>query len=168
MRRPELRHAQDASPHTDHASPATPRLIGGSGLRARSGQSHRLTYVLEDGTSTMTIHATSEYWTITDHNRAPRAKGAGERLQKLLLTSAAAAADSVDVGIRLTASAPVLAAEYAERLPGLMEVGPAFHTALRCTVPASASVRSWWPPTGSRARDPLPRPADLNGSSRLR
>ncbi|WP_234058030.1 hypothetical protein [Microbacterium sp. NFH-22A-Y] len=95
-------------------------------LRARSGQSHRLTYVLEDGTSTMTIHATSEYWTITDHNRAPRAKGAGERLQKLLLTSAAAAADSVDVGIRLTASAPVLAAEYAERLPGLMEVGPAF------------------------------------------
>ncbi len=32
MRRPELRHAQDASPHTDHASPATPRLIGGSGL----------------------------------------------------------------------------------------------------------------------------------------
>ena len=33
MRRPELRHAQDASPHTDHASPATPRLIGGSGFR---------------------------------------------------------------------------------------------------------------------------------------
>ena len=95
-------------------------------LRTRGGQSHRLTYVLEDGTSTMTIHATSEYWTITDHNRAPRAKGAGERLLKLLLASAAAAADSVDVGIRLTASAPVLAAEYAERLPGLIEVGPAF------------------------------------------
>ena len=95
-------------------------------IRARSGQTHRFTYVLEDGTSTMTIHATSEYWTITDHNRAPRAKGAGERLQKLLLTSAAAAADSADVGIRLTASAPVLAAEYAERLPGLLEVGPAF------------------------------------------
>ncbi len=95
-------------------------------IRARSRQSHRLTYVLEDGTSTMTIHATSEYWTITDHNRAPRAKGAGERLQKLLLTTAAAAADSADVGIRLTASAPVLASEYAERLPGLLEVGPAF------------------------------------------
>lgn len=95
-------------------------------IRARSRQTHRLTYVLEDGTSTMTIHATSEYWTITDHNRAPRAKGAGERLQKLLLTTAAAAADSADVGIRLTASAPVLAAEYAQRLPGLLEVGPAF------------------------------------------
>lgn len=108
------------------ASVAVALLLVALLLRARGGQSHRLTYVLEDGTSTMTIHATSEYWTITDHNRAPRAKGAGERLQKLLLTSAAAAADSVDVGIRLTASAPVLAAEYAERLPGLIEVGPAF------------------------------------------
>lgn len=110
------------------ASVAVALLLVALLLRARGGHSHRLTYVLEDGTSTMTIHATSEYWTITDHNRAPRAKGAGERLQKLLLTSAAAAAaaDSVDVGIRLTASAPVLAAEYAERLPGLIEVGPAF------------------------------------------
>lgn len=95
-------------------------------MRSRSRQTQRVTYVLEDGTSTMTIHATSEYWTITDHNRAPRAKGAGERLQKLLLAVVATAADAADVGIKLTASAPILAAEYAERLPGLIEVGPAF------------------------------------------
>lgn len=95
-------------------------------IRARSRHTHRLTYVLEDGTATMTIHATSEYWTIADHNRAPRAQGAGERLQDLLLAPAAAAADSVDAGIRLTAAAPRLAEGYASKLPGLLEVGPAF------------------------------------------
>lgn len=103
-------------------------VLGGVLLasKARSRNTHRLTYVLDDGTATMTIYANREYWTIADHNRAPSAQGAGERLQDLLLAPAAAAADAVDAGFKLTAAAPRLAERYASKLPGLLEVGPAF------------------------------------------
>lgn len=109
-------------------------------LRLRDRNAVTRVYVLDEGTSTMTITASGDYWTIAGHNRSRRAKGSGEKLQGLLLPVMATAADTADVGIRLTAAAPRLADHYAAKLPGLLEVGAAFPYGIQMYRP-SASQR---------------------------
>lgn len=94
-------------------------------LRRQKHGAQTRVYVLDDHTATLTMTADDDYWTIAGHNRSRKAPGAGERLQDLLLPAVCAAADRADVGVRLTAAAPKLAARYAQKLPGLLEVGPA-------------------------------------------
>lgn len=106
----------------------------------RGAQTHM--YVLDDQTATLTMTANGDYWTIASHNRRRTAPGAGERLQDLLLPVAAAAADHADVGVRLIAAAPKLAARYAEKLPGLLEVGPAVPYGIRMYRPSITQRRT--------------------------
>ncbi len=94
-------------------------------LRRQKHGAQTRVYVLDDHTATLTMTADDDYWTIAGHNRSRKAPGAGERLQDLLLPAVCAAADRADVGVRLTAAAPKLAGRYAQKLPGLLEVGPA-------------------------------------------
>lgn len=111
-------------------------------LRFRNRHSVTRVYVLEEGTATMTITAGADYWTIAGHNRARRAKGSGEKLQDLLLPVMATAADTADLGIRLTAAAPRLADRYAAKLPGLLRVGAAFPYGIQMYRPSTSQRRA--------------------------
>lgn len=83
-------------------------------------------YVLEDGMAILSVTAYDGTWHLAGHGRAIRAKGAGERLQNLLIPSLVAVADDANVAIAATAAAAQLARGYQARLPGLLDVGPAW------------------------------------------
>ena len=112
-------------------------------LRRQQRGAQTRVYVLDDHTATLTMTANHGYWTIAGHNRSRRAPGAGERLQDQLLPTVSVAADRADVGVRLIAAAPKLADRYAQKLPGLIEVGPAVPYGIQMYRPSLTQRRAF-------------------------
>lgn len=111
-------------------------------LRSQQQGTQTRVYVLDDHTATLTMTANRDYWTIAGHNRSRKAPGAGQRLQDQLLPTVSVAADRADVGVRLIAAAPKLADRYAQKLPGLIKVGPAVPYGIQMYRPSPTQRRA--------------------------
>jgi len=81
-------------------------------------------YLSPDRDAVLAIVATRDGWRVEDHLSARPGKKRGKALRALVLPALRAQADAAGVAIYATAASDKLAKDYADDLPGLVDVGP--------------------------------------------